>query len=992
MKKVFKKRILSALVAASIGVSTSVFADTGSLKIRITDSQGAPVANAKVLVSSPDSLGKKEAVTDSEGFVRLIGLDPSGKYTVEVDRAGYSDFSRDNVKVVSGKTFNLDYTLAKQGESVETISVTGSRSQAHIDTTSATVSMDITLDLTESLPTNRNYQSYLQLAPGTKPSASGNPSSKSGVNYSDIGGTMGSSSDNVYYLDGIDTTDNNSGTFGANINSEIIQEQQVFTGGLPAKYSGGSGLVTRIVTKSGGNEFTGSVNYYFQDDSLVADNKHLGNDNAFSSYDTAVTLGGPIIRDELWFFASYQQKSTTTDVTDADGNFLRTVDDESDLGFLKLTWAPTDRDEFEISYFNDPREISGSTSTSVLENRDRSQQQGGDKLKIEYKHSWDDLIMTVRAARHESELSAFAANKDTRNDVLYQSTEASVADLNKGGYGLDYTEFRNRDELAIEFEYYLDTDWGLHTIETGYSRITNTLESNEQYTGDGAQYTSISAGDSGATLTNLITQAWQGPTEFVEDDYARIRTAMNAASNSAQYYTLYDTDADGTLSDSELGAIVFGSNAGNPTGDVNMYRIDMTQMAAVEMETKGAAFYLQDTLTMDQWTLSAGIRAEKWEHFASTGAKVAEFDWEIAPRLSAIYDVFGDGESKVWAFGGRYYDPVRTNMTDFAGNLTGPIREEQIFVGGDWLTYRVRGGTQTQDAFFSPTTKTPYTDEFMLGYAQVIGDNRTIEFTYTDRSTRDILEDYDLGLYVEALEGTDFHLPYSYFGYTENPGSNYVVATLAGGKRDYEGYEVKFTKSRADNWQFYASYTYNDAYGNTNSDSNADYQGDVVWLDPRAPGQYGKQPGNVEHLFKAYGTYYFDNGIEIGAVYNWNSGFRYSRTFSAGGRHLPVRVDEAYEFGGETARWLAPDAVGGYQTGSYGTLDLRVKYSYTFDNDMKGEVFLDIFNVLDDQAAISEQDLANTADGSAADGEYKFGEANDWVTPRRFYIGARLSF
>src|SRR3546814_17526773 len=101
--------------------------------------------------------------------------------------------------------------------------------------------------MVESLPTGRNYQSYLQIVPGVKPSSGGNPSSKSGVNYTDIGGNTGTSSDNVYYLDGVAVTDPNRGTFGAKFTSEIIKEQHVSTDGVPAEYAGGSGLISKVV-------------------------------------------------------------------------------------------------------------------------------------------------------------------------------------------------------------------------------------------------------------------------------------------------------------------------------------------------------------------------------------------------------------------------------------------------------------------------------------------------------------------------------------------------------------------------------------------------------------------------------------------------------------------------------------------------------------------------------------------------------------------------
>jgi hypothetical protein len=981
--RVWKKSLLALSVSGLLTLSASAYAAGGALKIQIHDLNGNPIAGATVKVNSPEVLGAKEAVSDENGIVRLVGLSPSRKYIVSVASDGYEAVESENVIIVSDKTFNLDYGLVS-ADDVETISVTGSRTYTQIDTTSPTVGMDITLDLTESLPTGRSYQSYLQLAPGTKPSADGNPSSKSGVNYSDIGGDMGSSSDNVYYLDGIDTTDGNSGGYGSNINSEIIQEQRVLTGGIPAKYAGGTGLVSIVKTKSGGNEFSGSINYYFQNDSLVADNKHTDG-RQFSTYDAAVTLGGPIIKDQLWFYASYQKKSETTDVFNSTGDFMRSVDDDSDLGFIKLTWQATDNDNFEFSYFNDPRDLSGSDSATTTNNRDLSASYGGDNYKLSYTHSWDDFILTAKIARHESENSLNAADPAIRNNVAYYGYDATEAELSKGGYGTNSEEFRNRTEYHLDGIYYLDTDIGLHTIEMGVGRIDNELKQNETYSGD-MQYTSIAAMNAGVTFGEYnLSDGWEGSKSVSDADYTRIIDAMATSGDSSYYEDLLDANSDGSISTDELSALAFNSTSGNPTDDVNSYRIVMTSTAPVKMETKGTTAYLQDTFTIgDQYTIVAGVRAEKWEHYSSEGEKIATFDWEFAPRLSAIWDINGDGSSKVWGFYGRYYDPIRTNMTDFAGNVTGPVREEQVYVGDRWLTFRTRGGVGGQDAYIAPTTKTPYTDEFMLGYSRTLNEEYAVELTYTERRTRNILEDYDLGLYSDELEGTDFYLPLSYFGYSELPDSNYVIGTLKGAKRDYKGVELSLRRNRIDNWQAYASFTYNDAQGNSNSDSNADYQGDVVWLDPRSPNMYGDQPGNIKYLFKLFGTYYFDNGVELGAVYTWNSGYQYSETYLLGSRHMPLR-DTAYEYGGTTQPWTKAGTVGSHEADSYGTLDVRVKYTQEFEY-FKAEYFLDIFNVLDDQAGTTVTDLVD------GDGDYAFGEANDWVQPRRLYLGARLTF
>lgn len=986
---------LGAAAVAMLALSTSALADTGGLRVSVIDSAGEPVEGARVHARTPESLIERSGVTGDDGSVRLEGLAPSDEYDVVVSGEGFQDITYHNVKVVSGQTFSLGYVIPAPDADIEQVVVTGEAAGRQlVDTTSALVSTDVTLDLTESLPTGRTYQSYLQLAPTTKPTLNGNPSSKSGVNYSDVvdsnGNTFGSSSDNVYYIDGINITDNLTGTFGANFNSEIIQEQQIITGGVPAEYAGGQGLISRVVTKSGSNEFHGSVNYYTQSDSLVADNENLPN-SSFSTFDTAFTLGGPIIRDKLWFFASLQRKEREEDVVNPNnGEFLRTANTTQDLGFLKLTWQATENDQFIAEYFNDPYERDASADITRLNNRDFVQEQGGDNYKFAYSHAWNNLIATVDYASHEGELSQLAASDETRNDVAFSGVpNITNEDTELGGTGSNTITFRNKDEVSLTLEYFLDTDWGYHDIKFGYAQTKNEYKTNFVYTGDGAQYTSIGNPNSGTTLDQYVTQDWVGAQDISSDDYQRIIDGINADPNSAALIASLDADSSGTLSQAEIGQLVFNSTAGNPHGAVNVYRVVQASQAPLTFETEGSTFFIQDSWEIDEhWTINAGLRAEKWDHFATDGSKIFTFDYEIAPRLSVVYDLFGDGASKVWAFGGRYYDPIRTNMTSFAGTLTGSVRNEQIFVGDQWVTYRVRGGSQTQDAFFAPTTKTPYTDELMIGYEQALTDDMSVGITLTDRKTRDILEDYDLGLYTNPASAGDFMLPLSYFGYDAIPASNYVIATLAGGKRDYTGAELTFRKRRTadDAWQLLASYSYNDAEGSSNSDSDADFQGDLVVLDPRAPNMYGPQPGNVEHILKLAGSYAWDNGFEVGAVYAWNSGTVYSRTFLILSRHLPVFGDP-YEAGGVTQPWVEEGAVGAFETDSYGTLDLRAKYTMDlWDDRYQAEFFLDVFNVLDDQAPIRSQDLAS------GDGVYSFGQANNWVEPRRLYLGARLSF
>ena len=968
-------------------VSLTVRAGTGTLMVTITDSAGRPLPGTRVVVSSPESLTDVTEVTSDKGVVRLGGLSPSSKYRLDIAKLGYEPLGVNNIKVVSGKQFALHYALSRFQDDLERIEVVGRWHAAAIDTTSSEVGMDITLDLTESLPTGRSYQSYLQLVPGTKPTASGNPSSKSGVNFVEFGGDVGRSTDNVYLLDGINVTDNQTGSFGANINSEIIQEQRVLTGGIPAEYEGGSGLVSQVVTKSGGNEFHGSVNYYLQNDSLVERHEHLP-ENSFSNYDTAVTLGGPLIRDKLWFFGSYQEKSERQDVTDGvSGRFMRSVRQQSDLFFGKLTWEPTAAGALSFTYFNDPTRQTGSTNSALPNNRNLTQKSGGDNYKLEYSHSWQDWLVTLKATSHEGESSVLAMDHSIKNSVAYRGqADITNADTHKGGGGHNRVQFRKRRDLEVDLEYFVDAGrFGSHTLKGGYRQIRQENDLEETMVG-GLEYKSIGLINSGTSLSQYINGGWTGDINLSFNSLGRIINAMAHSPDADQYLAAFDIDGSGAISAEELSnGLVFDSTQGNPTGDINVFRMQQTNNGPVRLKVDGQALYLQDALAIEDLTVTAGVRAEKWRHKASDGSTVATFGWDVAPRVSAVWNIDGEGTNKAWAFAGRYYDPIRTNMTYFTGNVTGPAIHHQVYVEDNWLPFFTRGGAGVRQAHFAPALRTPYTDELMLGFASHLGEDMSLEATFTRRQTRDLIEDLTLALYDRELAGTAFHLPMSHFGYQEDPGSNYIIANLEGGKRDYRGLELSFHKHRTDNWMMSASYTYGVAEGNSNSDSSVNFQGDFVWLDPRAPGAYGRLPGSIDHLFKAYGTYYFANGLEFGAVYRWNSGTRYSENSLFAGRYQPVLTDEPYHYGGITGRWISDSAVGAHRTPSYGILDIRLKYTRDF-GALRGEIFLDVFNLFNHQAVTGEQSLV------AGDGVYAFGQANAWARDRRLYLGTRFRF
>ncbi len=997
------RSIAIVLLGLLLTGTSSVWAQvstTGTIQVIVEDPQGGRLPGVTVTASAPDSVTSRQAVSDGEGVATLEALAPSARYIVKASLSGFRDLQRVDILVRTGQVTTLRAELSLSTVT-ETVTVQG-QSTPLVDVTRATSGTDITLQLTESLPTGRSYQSYLQLVPGVLPDsgvASGNPSSRSGMNWKDsiTSDNLGYSTDNFYYFEGINVTDPVSGTFGANLNTEIIQEQKVVTGAIPAEYVGASGLISTVITKSGTNSLSGSANYFFQNNNLVANNEHNPN-NTFSNKDTAFTLGGPIVKNNLWAFGSFRYTNDTRDVNAQDTRALiRQSVTKQKQGFFKTTYAPTQKDTVSFIFLNDPFDRSGVTDPTIANSRDRTRKQGGSNYQGTYSRIWGSLLVDAAYNKHDAEITDIAITRTARNTVAFQrATSRTLADEQLGGFGQDFPENRPTQQFRISAQYQVRD----HRIKGGYEfaqhkDIRDLLYLPET---DRSQYTSISSQYGSATAASIANSTLWSTRNFNVNnasDFNGLVAKINTLPNRAAFYSRYDTDGNGTITSAELGAsLLYNSTAGNPNNQINYYRITQTATGKQDQKIRGNSFFVQDEFAFGRLALNVGLRAESWNHFSTTGFSIFKFDTTWAPRLSAVYDLKGDGTQKASAYWGRYYDPIRMDMTNFAGTTNGSTREEQTYINNQWVTYRVRGFSAIPDGLFAPATKTPRTDELQLGYEADLGNNQSVSVTYYNRKTRDIFEDFDPGIYTDPAQyGGNINAPNSlflgwdYFGFDPKnpPAANFFLATLKGGKRDYNGLELVYRKRFANMWQSLVSYSYLDSNGNTVSDGNADFAGDVFWLDPRAPNMEGTVPGTIHHLFKAGGSYTTKWNIELGAGYRWNSGTIVNKTQLASSRRLPIQVATPFAFGGISDNWVDPTAVAAVQNPSWGQFDLRAQYILRMGK-ASTELFVDLFNVFNDQATTRTEDLV------AGTGSTKFGDPIAYLNPRRAFLGARIKF
>ena len=331
-----------------------------------------------------------------------------------------------------------------------------------------------------------------------------------------------------------------------------------------------------------------------------------------------------------------------------------------------------------------------------------------------------------------------------------------LTDEQRGGWGQSAVDQRDTKGFRATATY----NFGAHTAKGGFEWSRNSNFRNTTYIDDALTWT-FAPHLSGLTGTQLaapgLTTRRFNPNSV--SDFGGLISTINGLPNRAAFYSQYDVDGNGTITSAELASRLTFTTP-NPDGSHHPVRAQLRDPGRSSgpllrrREPVRAGSVLVQPLHRER-----RLRAEQWKHFATTGENIFTFDWEFAPRLSLTYDLRGDGRQKLGAFWGRYYDPIRNNMTQFAGTLTGQVIEEQLFIDNQWVNYRTRGGAIQQDAFFSPTTQTPYTDDTTIQYQVDLGRNMSFETAYTNRKTRDILEDYDLSLYALATDGTPRTFP-----------------------------------------------------------------------------------------------------------------------------------------------------------------------------------------------------------------------------------------
>ena len=335
-------KCLVMLIAVTFAVPAIAQVQTGSILIKATDQQAAPVPGATVIISSSVLVaGSMTAVTDAGGTYRFPSLVP-GTYNVKVELQGFQTLIREGIIVVVGQTTPLDLSL-KVATLAESVTVTGQ--SPTIDTTSGNVSVNLGEALIQGTPGGRDIWALVEAkVPGLV------------MSRPDVGGSSGglqgsfsargtSSAQNTSFLNGVNVGDPAAiGAAGFYYDIDAFDDIQVSTGAHDITVPT-SGVFLNMVTKTGGNKWAGGATFTWLGDNTQARNDHnptlqkygIRQDSDTSNFvsDANVTIGGPLVQNKLRFFGAFrdwrvhqnvpvqnaQVVLDQTNITDGLGNF-----------------------------------------------------------------------------------------------------------------------------------------------------------------------------------------------------------------------------------------------------------------------------------------------------------------------------------------------------------------------------------------------------------------------------------------------------------------------------------------------------------------------------------------------------------------------------------------------------------------------------------------------------------------------------------------------
>ena len=327
-----------SLFNASYGQSVS-----GNIEGWLIDEKNEPIVSANIVALSPDLLGSRGTSSDERGYFRIQSL-PAGIYRIKVSVISYSTEELADIPVGLGTTTNMG-TIRLKEKVVQVGEVVAASERPRIDQSTTSVGQSFAHPELVDLPLERNYQQISQLTPQASVSYYGD-----GISY--LGAT---GKENRYYINGTNVTEPIADWNATLLPYNFIKQMNVKSGGYEAEYEGSLGGVMEVITQSGGNDWRGQVFSFYTNNKFSGEHKAVGGpvERTYSQYDMGIGMGGPIVKDRLWFHLSYNPQFENEEIP-INGQGNRNLPKRTDIYAGKLSFLLDERNRFELSVFGDP--------------------------------------------------------------------------------------------------------------------------------------------------------------------------------------------------------------------------------------------------------------------------------------------------------------------------------------------------------------------------------------------------------------------------------------------------------------------------------------------------------------------------------------------------------------------------------------------------------------------------------------------------------------
>ena len=898
----------AALLVALHSTALAQGRQTGTIRGSVVDAQGLVLPGVTVTVRSPALQGVRTTVTDINGNYQILAL-PPGDYGVVFELQGFADVN-EMATVSLGGDVGVNAAMAPAGVT-EVIQVVGVV-PTPIETTVA--SSNITADEVNALPTSRQPWRIAELQPGLTDNTPN-------AGQVTINGAF--AYDNIFLVDGVDINDNLFGTANALFVTEAVQETQVLTSGISAEYGRFSGGVINVITKSGGNDFSGSYRLTMFKPSWAShtpfeDEPREGNlgDNLDHEY----TFGGPILRDRLWFFYSgLLTRQSGTDTFNETGIGFDTTDAQ-DRNQFKLTATLAPGHTLSGNYLR--RGLSFTDSTfgfSVVPSTISTGERPQDLFVTTYRGALtDDVFAEVQYSQKRHGFRGSGGTSTNIFDSPILTRTQALAHYNAPYFDATDPEDRNNRQITGNVTWFLSSrEAGSHSLKAGFER-----------------YTSTRTGGNSQTATDWV------------------------------FRTNYAVGPDGSpvVEGDELVPVF---TPGPLTIGLNWLA---TRGAQIDIHT--TSYFVNDEWALNEhFSFNLGVRGEVIDSEATPGNITTVDTSSVVPRLGVAFDPVGDGRFTIQStyshYAGKYSEAQFAEITNVGnpdlliGIYTGPPGQGGDFAPGFDVNnyFIVDGSFATQNVFFDPGLKSPLTKEFTVSAGGTVGDRGYLKGTFIRRRAGNFIEDF--------IDTTTGQTELMYEGRSYGTFVNEVFRNTDLLQRNYDALQFDGRYSVTSRFQLDGSYTVQlRNEGNFEGEGTNQPGVPSIAFDypevftPERNYPFGRLNDFQRHKIRIWGIYNLGLGpagdVDLAGIWRYNSGQTYSLV--AGGVPLTAQqemvLNELGYANTPTGQSLYFDERGTGNFKGYGLLDLSVQYQIPIWRTAEPYFKFELLNVFNNDTLI----------------------------------------